>query len=82
VIRNSKPLESELGGGLCHGGESILPVAGQSVIVEASADLVARQKIGQFAFFGRSDLSAVFTELGGNIGETQRFVEILLVFEF
>ena len=46
MIRDAKPLESELGGGLCHGGESILPVAGQSVIVEASADLVARKKIG------------------------------------
>ena len=46
VIRNAKPLESQLGRGLRHGGERVLAVAGQSVIVEASADLVARQKIG------------------------------------
>ena len=46
VIRDAEPLESELGGGLRHGAESILPVASQSVIMEASADLVARKKIG------------------------------------
>ena len=46
VIGDAEPLESELGGGLRHGSECVLAVASQSVIVEASADLVARQKIG------------------------------------
>lgn len=82
VIGNAQPLEPQFGGGLRHGGESILPVAGQSVIVEASADLIARQEIRQLIFFRGGDFPAIFAKFGGDEGKTQRPVKIFFVFEF
>ena len=82
VIRNAKPLKAVFGAGLGHGGEGILPVAGESVVVKAAADLIAGDKFGELIFFGRSNFSAVLTEFGGNQGEAQGLVEVLFVFEF
>ena len=82
VIGNAQPLESQFGGGLRHGGESILPVAGQSVIVEASADLIARKEIWQFIFFRGGHFPTILAKFGGDEGKTQRLVKIFFVFEF
>ncbi len=68
VVGDTEPFESKVGGGLGHGGEGVLPIAGESVVVEAAADLVAGKEVGQIVFFGSGDFPAVLAEFGRDEG--------------
>ena len=66
VVGDAKPFESEVGGGLGHGSEGVLTIARESVVVEATADLVPREEVGQIVLFSGGDFSTVFAEFGGD----------------
>lgn len=82
VIGDPEPFEAEFGRGLGHGGEGILPITGDGVVVEATTDLGAGEELGEGIFFGGVDFPAVFAEFRGNKSEAESAVEGLLVFEF
>ena len=82
MVGDAEPLQAKVGGGLGHGGEGVLPVAGVGVVVKASPDLVAGEQVGQIVLFGGDDLPAVLAKFGRDEGKAEGFVEVFLLPQF
>ena len=77
MVGDTEPFKAKVGGRLGHGGEGVLPIAGDGVVMKTTANFIPSDEIGEMVLFRRRDLSAVLPNFGGNERESKGRVQIL-----